>query len=383
MLFPSLSRAGPPGMNASFPAQSTDFEFEDLVGPQRSLPNIDLGIKCSYQERQWRIREKKLHKKALRYIKSPLAMDIIDHQSSIRRTQGLMAHGQRNKKAAAELQNEKVRIENNLMADRLLKVQNAVTEITRTNVNPNQSRTMVAIRERKRALRSARVLSQTNLDRENAIFLSRLVKTKSALNKKKWENDYKRHLHIQKNMCRLAVPSYAYGPKGRRRKRNKLRRRRKEAATAESSILDSWFEDMSPSITNSMYSEIGDSGALKSRDLRTASTSASISSAPFEPGAGVPQVDRGQIFQEWVKLDCAQDGERSSVDTFLVGFNVPEANAMTFEATGAGFTRYVDVPLDALRRAIDSYNGEKRISYIASSMLSLVGPNKDLVWAQF
>ena len=53
---------------------------------------------------------------------------------------------------------------------------------------------------------------------------------------------------------------------------------------------------------------------------------------------------------------------------------------MTFEANGKGFTRYVDVPLDVLRAAINSYNGEKRISYISSRMLSLVGVNNDLIW---
>ena len=209
MLFPSLDSVHSP---VSLPPDDARHE----IAPQRSLPNIDLGVKCSYQERQWRIREKKMHRKALNYMQSPLARDIVSHQASVERTRGLMAHGQRNKKVAAELAQERIRLENNLMADRLLKVQNAVTEITRTNINPSRSRTMVAIKGKK-ALRSARDLAQSNLDRENAIFLSRLVKTKSAFNRKKWKQDYKRHLHIQKNMCRLAVPSYAYGQRVRRK----------------------------------------------------------------------------------------------------------------------------------------------------------------------
>ncbi len=371
MLFPSLDSANPSALTSP---HDNRHELATM-----SLPNIDLGIKCSYQERQWRIREKRMHKRALDYMKSPLAQDIVHHQASIERTKGLMAHGQRNKKVAAELAQERIRLENNLMADRLLKVQNAVTEITRTNINPQKSRTMVAIRERKKALRSARDLAQSKLDRENAIFLSRLVKTKSAFNRKKWENDYNRHLHIQKNMCRLAVPSYAYDPRGKKKRlRSRSSRKRREVETAEASIVSSWFDDMTPPA-----SEFSESRNLQSAStVRTSHSNGSFQQQGRQHGASASgmQVDRGQIFQDWVQIESVVGSARSHVDVFLVGFRNPETNGMTFEANGKGFTRYVDVPLDVLRAAINSYNGEKRISYISSRMLSLVGVNNDLIW---
>ena len=188
------------------------------------------------------------------------------------------------------------------MADRLLKVQNAVTEITRTSINPQKSRTMVAIRERKKALRSARDLAQSKLDRENAIFLSRLVKTKSAFNRKKWENDYNRHLHIQKNMCRLAVPSYAYDPRGKKKRlRSRSSRKRREVETAEASIVSSWFDDMTPPA-----SEFSESRNLQSAStVRTSHSNGSFQQQGRQHGASASgmQVDRGQIFQDWVQIE--------------------------------------------------------------------------------
>ncbi len=186
--------------------------------------DLQLGIKCSFMMKQWRLRERQLHEKALKVISSPTMASIKSHQKKVQRLEKIIksVHGQGNKTKPGDLiKKTKVKHENRMIVDRLRRVQNTATEITLTNLPPEKDRCLQAVKFRGKFLKNARNTHAKKVQKDNARFLKRLNNTKATFNRKDWIVDYNRHKKIRRNMCRLENPKL-FASKKKRRARDGL-----------------------------------------------------------------------------------------------------------------------------------------------------------------
>ena len=168
--------------------------------------DLQLGVKCSFMMKQWRLRERQLHAKALKIISSPTMASVKKHQIKVRRLEKIVksVHGQG--VSGSVVTKQKVKHENKLIVDRLRRVQITSTEITKTNLPPKKDRCYQEIKFRGKFLKNARSAHAKKVEKDNIRFLKRLNKTKATFNRKDWDADYKRHKKIRRNMCRLENP---------------------------------------------------------------------------------------------------------------------------------------------------------------------------------
>jgi len=173
------------------------------------LPDVELGVKTSVITRQWREQEDRLHKKALRNIKSTVAQDVKKFQKELKRKEEILSFGTNNKAQALQVHLRKISQENATLAKRLKRVQDADTETSRCNDPKNMKRHMTVKKNRSRFVADSRRMQQMRIDFENALMLKRIHEAHRSLpDRKAMLKDFAHHKRITRHMSKLLVPPH-------------------------------------------------------------------------------------------------------------------------------------------------------------------------------
>lgn len=379
-----------------------------------SLPDLSLGVKASYTTRQWRERERHMHRKALKSIKSPLALAIDKHAKDLERAAQIFSYGQSNKAKAMELELATMRQRNRELDKRIQKLQNTETEISAAKKGNNAIARVMKTKANN--LSSARRAQQMRLDASNGMLLQRLAKARPTVRpRERLVEDYRHHRKICKNMCKLAVTPHQMRrmeidkersliglrrPRSsnnalfaRRKRKRKARERYK--ANAETQVADVGghgggegthaFDDMA-SLLHEAPEEQGEKNEDEEKEQQEVQKGDHLEKekAHGDHTHDVQQdEDKGQrqICHEWVELRHVEPGKQDKRRrALLVGFKHPNQDGkLLFEVTLGSQERRAMVSYDDVRAALNQ-GGQPSLAAIAAQKLTLFGADALLVW---
>lgn len=413
--------AGVPAVLDALEARARTAALDDEGQRKWRLPDLELGVKPSFTTKQWRERERTLHKKALRTMRSSVAQTVEQHMSMLKRQEEILSLGSSNKAHALELQLARIRRENEALAKRLVKVQETETEITATNL-PARRTHVKTMKDRKKYLNTARRHAQNKLDMENAQFLQRLITAKPSIRPRNQLNEeYRHHRKVCKNMCRLSVP-----PHSRKQLRPSTQGRNlpslsgnansfsspsllgmtksnedsKSSQTQHSRCIQADTQDLfrrplsrsmealslNPSAANDVNHATG--GKVTTRPMSKEEHRAQHAQDKADRAIIRSNEDRGQLCHQRVHIPHVRPAEQPIlVDALLIGFKHPkEPNQLLFEVTVGPITRYAKVSYEIMRQALEEASVNSilavqgiNLAEVAASHLRLFGNENTLM----
>ena len=183
-----------------------------------------LGPKRGWSEQQNIVLTRKFHEEMLTKAKSSIGADLDAHEARLKQAAKLFDQTSAKDKARA-FQERMTSEENKRLLKRLLKIEMQETEITKTNA-PGCAEKVRFRRQRqarRKALRASKQFALDKINRENAVMLQRLRKSRGSLNTSKWKEDFDRHKKQGRLMSRMRHVNPGFGAGAGGLKKNRRR----------------------------------------------------------------------------------------------------------------------------------------------------------------
>ena len=165
--------------------------------------DLALGPKRHWSSQQKVVADREIHYKLIVNAKSIIGRERKRFEEKMKIQRKLFDTSEAKAKAQRFKEQEIVK-ENKRMLRRLLKIEMAETEITRTNSKGvERQKDLMRKRARKRAVRASKQFELDRLNRENKVMLRRINNARGAFNKSDWKKDFKKHEKRKKFMSKM------------------------------------------------------------------------------------------------------------------------------------------------------------------------------------
>ena len=216
-----------------------DDEFDNsprrsqMTGGGFGTPAETLGQRLSGTTMLLRQKEREQHQRALKKAESVLRKDLVMHEEKVLEGLRLIKGNHHKEMVQARLEKERAKSNEKLLSG-LYRI--ALREPEYGGKTEWAKRRNTQLNNRKAAKRASKRIEMQKLDYENQLLLRRLRKSRSQFSQKKWQQEWKHHKKMRKNLSKMApsaaLPSATAAQKPRRAQTAARRTRRGAGASS-------------------------------------------------------------------------------------------------------------------------------------------------------